>query len=269
MRIDGREVSAGVLVDLAVLPAHRTLGPALILQQSLIDAAAGRFDFIYGFPNEKAAPVFKRVGYRAIGDLVRYARVLRHHGYLRRIMPAPAAMLAAPLLDLGVRLRDAWRRRADPRLVANWAPPTTLQDDQRNAGPGVLHGVHDPAFLHWRFAGGPIPTARWLQLRDARGGDLRAWFVCHVEDGVLHVADCAASDGSAGLARAHVDALLAAARAAGYPTVSIQLAGPADAIAPWLAAGFSARARRPIFGRWFGSGSMPQACYLTAADEDE
>ena len=35
----GRELRAGVLVDLAVLPQHRSLGPALMLQQGLIAAA--------------------------------------------------------------------------------------------------------------------------------------------------------------------------------------------------------------------------------------
>src|SRR3546814_17963935 len=60
MVFGGRRVSAGVLVDLAVLPAHRSLGPALTLQTALMEAGAKRFDLLYGFPNPKAAAVFRR-----------------------------------------------------------------------------------------------------------------------------------------------------------------------------------------------------------------
>src|SRR3546814_5344800 len=42
MVFGGRRVSAGVLVDLAVLPAHRSLGPALTLQQALMAVGAKR-----------------------------------------------------------------------------------------------------------------------------------------------------------------------------------------------------------------------------------
>src|SRR5688500_18512216 len=66
MRWQGRDISAGVLVDLAVVPEHRSLGPALILQQGLIEAGARDLDLLYGFPNPKAAAVFKRIGYNKL-----------------------------------------------------------------------------------------------------------------------------------------------------------------------------------------------------------
>ena len=44
----GEQISAGVLVDLAVLPAHRSLGPALILQQALIQSGLRQLDLLYG-----------------------------------------------------------------------------------------------------------------------------------------------------------------------------------------------------------------------------
>src|SRR3546814_213354 len=85
MVFGGRRVSAGVLVDLAVLPAHRSLGPALTLQTALMEAGAKRFDLLYGFPNPKAAAVFRRVGYAPLGELSRHARVLRHGDHAHRL----------------------------------------------------------------------------------------------------------------------------------------------------------------------------------------
>lgn len=266
MRIGARELVAGVLVDLAVLPEHRTLGPALVLQQGLMEAASTRFALLYGLPNRKAIPVFKRVGYGALGEMVRHARVLRHREYLARRLPVPLAALAAPLVDLGVRLRDGWRRRGDARRAATWAdaPPGELAG---SGGEDLLAGVHDAAFERWRFAEGPTPATRWLALRDADGA-LHSWFATQSIDGVLHVVDAGGAPGLHELSRAAVDRLLAEARAQGHASVSVQLAGPDAVVAPWAAAGFVPRASRMLYGRWFGDGAAPPLA-LTAADEDE
>src|SRR3546814_15882401 len=54
MVFGGRRVSAGVLVDLAVLPAHRSLGPALTLQTPLREARRRGFDLLYASPNPRS-----------------------------------------------------------------------------------------------------------------------------------------------------------------------------------------------------------------------
>ncbi len=268
MRIGRREIRAGVLVDLAVLPAHRSLGPALQLQQALLEAAPSRFDFVYGFPNRKAAPVFKRAGYVSLGQLVRHARVLRHRDYLAQRIPRMLAAIAGPLFDLGARFRDGWRARSDPDWRMQWVDSAANTGARTDHEAEVLHGVHDRQFLGWRFDPRPIGATRTLHLDD-HAGALQAWFVCQVEEGVLHVADCGAASRSLGVSRAHVDALLHAARAAGYRSVSVQLAAPPDSLAAWRDCGFVQRSARPIFGRWFGAGPPPDNLYLTAADEDE
>jgi len=274
MRIGAREIRAGVLVDLAVLPAHRTLGPALQLQQALLDAASIRFDLIYGFPNRKAVPVFKRVGYASLGELVRHARVLRHREYLALRMPRLLAALAGPVVDLGVRLRDSWRSRSDSRWRTLWVDSTATtgdahQIDDEVLDREVLHGVHDRQFLGWRFDPRPVGATRTLQLLDPDSGQVQAWFVCHHSECDLHVDDCGSATQQLGVARAQVDALVSAARAAGCRSVSMQLAAPPDSLAAWQNCGFVQRSARPIFGRWFGNGPQPDHYYLTAADEDE
>ncbi len=129
----GRELRAGVLVDLAVLPQHRSLGPALMLQQGLIAAAGEALDVLYGFPNQKAAPVFKRLGYAQPAQLVRYARVLRHAGYLRERVPRWLAPAAGWLADRVVACRDAWTRLRSPHLRSAW--PTRLMRASMRSGP--------------------------------------------------------------------------------------------------------------------------------------
>jgi len=272
MQAGGRALRAGVLVDMAVLPAHRSLGPALVLQQGLMEAASTRFDLVYGFPNPKAAPVFKRVGYTQLGEMVRHARVLRHARYLERRVPRAVAQLAGPVVDLGVACEDAWRRRGDARIATRWVDRagdemTTLWASAQ--APAAALAVRDRDLLGWRFDRAPLPPTRYLELRERAGGALRAWFACQVEGDMLHVADCWSADAANGVGRDAIDALLESARYDGHAAVSVQLAGAASTLAGWQDAGFRARGRRPVYGRWFGTATPVPDLRLTAVDEDE
>lgn len=271
MRWQGRDITAGVLVDLAVLPEHRSLGPAMILQQGLIEAGTRHLDLLYGFPNPKAAAVFKRIGYNKLADMVRYARVLRHGRYLRERMPAWLALPLGVAADIAIALRDGWRRlsgtslrsewrdRADPRMDALWADSAPEQG---------LVAVRDSRHARWRFDESPLARTRYL-LITASDGRLLAWFATQEDGATLHVRDFWSRDGAT-CNQAYVLALLAAARAAGYESVSVEIAAAAPVTASWSACGFVERSRRPVFGRWSGEQQHEDAeMFLTSADEDE
>ncbi|MFZ7096194.1 hypothetical protein ACOPJQ_10255 [Luteimonas dalianensis] len=265
MLYDGRTVLTGVLVDLTVLPAHRSLWPALSLQMGLMEAGARRFGLMYGFPNPKAAVVFKRVGYVPLCRMVRHARVLRHGDYVRRRLPAPLAVPAGWLLDTVDRirprawrggLRGRWQDRADEVLGALWTPAS--------AGRGPI-AIRDLAFLRWRFDASPLVQVRYLVVEDA-GGTPQAWFACESRGKVLFVHDLWSGRGVAGPSREQLATLLRAAREGGYGSVSVEF-GPAAVDAVWLEAGFIARESRPVF--WHPSTVDTPPSWLTAADEDE
>lgn len=262
----GRPMLAGVLVDLTVLPAHRSLWPALSLQIALLEAGAKRFALLYGFPNPKAAAIFKRVGYTPLCKLVRHARILRHGDYARRRLPRAFAMPGGWLLDAadGLRLRTwqaglrgRWQEQADETLGALWSPGLA------DAGPVT---VRDLSFLQWRFDQSPLAKMRYLVVEDA-GGSPHAWFACESRGSVLRVHDFWSRHvGGAGPLRAELATLLRAARTAGHGSVSVELgAGAADGA--WLETGFAVRESRPVF--WHPSAAAAAPRWLTAADEDE
>jgi hypothetical protein len=272
MRWQGRDISAGVLVDLAVLPEHRSLGPALILQQGLIEAGMRHLDLLYGFPNPKAAAVFKRIGYSKLSEIVRYARVLRHRRYLRGRMPGWLALPLGLAADTAVAMRDGWRRawgpslrsewsdRADPRMDGLWADTAPERD---------LIAVRDGRHAQWRFDESPLERTRYLLVSAPDNHRLLAWFATQEDGATLHVRDFWSRNGAAG-DRAYVLALLAAARAAGYESVSVEIAAATPVTANWSTCGFVARSRRPVFGRWSGTRQHEDvAMFLTSADEDE
>lgn len=269
MSYDAREVTAGVLVDLAVVPEHRSLGPALMLQMELKNAASKRFDLVYGFPNPKAAAVFKRVGYVAVGRLTRHARVLRHGDYLRRRIPAFLASLAGTVLDLVDRARlriralgtrAHWQDTADAALGGLWRPEATGKQ---------LAAVRDQDFLSWRFDQSPLLDVRYLVV-SGKGNALSAWFACEVREAGLHVVDAWSVHAGGGPDRSHLAALLLAARAAGHASVSVEH-GDAAATEGWRASGFVARESRQVFGcaRDALGETWLAGAWLTSADEDE
>ena len=272
----GREIRAGLLADMAVDARHRTLGPALMLQEALIAAAAGRFDLLYGFPNRKSLPVVKRLGYAVLGELSRHARVLRHADYLRRRLPRWLAALLGSVLDAERALLDslrtlpgrgvtmAWSERADPRMDALWqASPH---------GRGLL-GVHDAAMMRWRFDQSPLADVRYLLLVDRRDGALRAWFACECEDRVLQVRDYWSERGVEGIDHRLVLALVRAARREGCASITLECAAPAVGMAGWRRAGFVLREGQPVVGKWLGDAPAPAGLardwHLTEADADE
>jgi hypothetical protein len=274
MRWHGHDIRAGVLVDLAVVPEHRSLGPALILQQGLIEAGSRQLDLLYGFPNPKAAAVFKRIGYTRLTDIVRHARVLRHGRYLRSRMPGWLAAPAGAMADVvfaavdavrrlsSSRMHASWSERADPRMDALWSASPQ--------GDGLV-GVRDRTHAKWRFDECPLARTRYL-LVSAPGQDtLQAWFATQVEGETLHVRDYWSAEGINGIDSACLLALLAAARDAGHASVSVEIAASEAHVQSWARYGFVPRSRRPVFGRWSAAqdAEAVQDLFLTSADEDE
>lgn len=273
LRLRGEAVRAGVLVDLVVLPEHRSLGPALLLQQGLIAASQGQLDVLYGFPNPKAVALCKRVGYRHLTDLVRHARVLRHEGYLRARLPRWLARPAGWLADAAVALRDGWRGLRDARLRREWCDQADTRMDalwrDSPQGNGVL-GVRDRLHAQWRFDEAPMARVRYLWLNCARSGAPQAWFALRTQDATLHVLDFWSVNGADGLSPSHVRALLAAARGAGHASISVEIAGNPAQLQAWHGNGFQPRSHRPVYARWNRDpGDTPPTWFLTSADEDE
>lgn len=273
MLCNGRDIRGGVIVDFAVVPEHRSLGPALILQGGVMAAGARELDLLYGFPNPKAVAAVKRGGYTQLTEIVGHARVLRHARYLSRHMPIPLASVIAPVLDVALWAWDGIGRLLSPKLHAEWLERADARLDavwqQSERGEGVLM-VRDAAYARWRFDEAPHGRTRYVLVSNPANGAPMAWFATRSDAGVLRVRDFWSTDGVRGVNRACVGALLWAARASGHVAVTTEIAAPTPALTGWRACGFFERARHPVYGRWSGTGDAPDgaAMHLTSADKD-
>lgn len=296
MQLGDHDVRAGLLADLAVDRAHRSVGPALALVREAKAWAGSEFALLYGFPNRLAEGVFKRVGYQALGQIARYARPLRHADYAGRLeekdlASAPAAArpwllkaartpavaaLAGVAIDLaklarGVpaavaatgRLRHDVAAAPDPRFDALWA---------RARGEYTIVAARTARFLAWRFPA--RAERRWHLAIDRSSGALRAYAVVDVQDGVAHVRDLF---GHRDDVLAVLDRLPLALYRAGASSISLRYLGAAWLADAIVARGFALRQADRMIAVAAGT-AVPRegtpsvldagAWHLTDADED-
>jgi hypothetical protein len=275
MLLDGGDIRAAVISHFSVLPAHRTLGPALMLQAAIVDACKGRFDFIYGIPNPKATAILKRAGHRTLCQFGRYVKVLRYGQYLSRVMPALLARPLAPLVNAAVRLRHAlraatragtrchWSDTPDPRMDAVWRDSDTSH--------GLL-AVRDTTLAKWRFNTAPSERMRFLLV--THGERLCAWFACEDSTGspgTLSVLDYWFADNALAKRRHAIKVLLDRAVADGHTAVDIAMTGARHARDGWLAERFVHRSDAPVMGRWLHPDDpAPDSAriHMTYSDQD-
>lgn len=275
MQYAGRDVRAGVLADMAVDARHRSLGPAVMLQNALVQAAADEFDLVYGFPNRAASVVMRRLGYPVLGKMPRYLRILRHRVYLERHLPRPLALPLGWLLDGARRLRDgAWRfsgripraewcEHADERVERLWQGSAPSAD--------TLIAPRNLTWLRWRFDLFPGCGTRYLMLTAPRDEALLAWFACQPDGACMHIRDFWSIDAANGVGARWIAALVRAVRTAGFATLDLELATPQEKLANWIGQGFIEREHRFVVGRWMKEGTArpaPQNFHFTSADED-
>ncbi len=275
MIMGGREIRGAVISHFVVLPAHRSLGPALQLQAAIIEACHGRFDFIYGIPNQKATAILKRAGHRELCQLERHVKVLRYGQYLPRIMPALPARLLAPVVDAAVRVRHAlraafrfglharWSEQADPRMDEAWAATAPADD---------LLAVRDSTHARWRF--NTVPSERMRFLLVSRGDSLRAWFVCEDSTGApgtLAVLDYWFAGADLRERRSAIRVLLDRAVADGHTAVELLITGNRVAADGWAAERFIHRGGQSIMGKWLDESQRapdPARIHMTYSDQD-
>lgn len=270
MRQAGTALQAGVMVDIAVLPGHRTLGPALMMQEALTTRAMQELDLLYAFPNPRAVPVFRRLGYRPLGSMTRHVLVLRHAGYLRARLGALPAGVAGPLVDGAMRLH---RLPQAARLALEWhAQPTAgiQRLCMADAPDGACEGVRDAGFLDWRFHPLFADQVRHALVRERASGEPVGWFAVGRQANQALVHDYRFVGGDEAL-RGGIAALADAMRAQGAASLAVSLHTGDARLAPWMRAGFSARSERPVLARWRGmqDGAPAPPLHLVAADEDE
>ncbi len=174
----GSCLQAGVLADFAVSRTHRSGAAALLIQRALVrgTGAEPELSFMYGLPNEAALPVFRRVGYKAIGRVRSWVKPLRAAYKLREYVPgASIARVAALPVDSYLTAADERRARrfrqtrsfvldrADHRFDVLWS---------RGSPNDRLMGERSARYLNWRYATRSSSPRQFFCVQESDASDL-------------------------------------------------------------------------------------------------
>lgn len=180
--VNGTRLPAAIAADFAVDRKYRIAGPAVTLQRAMARGSGeAGISFVYGWPNNHSIGVFKRVGYKVVGQTTTWAKPLRSVRHVRealeRRVPAIAgvvdvAPLAGALVDVALAADD-WRRQL-PRLPALRTQVLDRADERfdellSRARPRWIMGDKTAAYLNWRYAECPTVRYRFFVVADRRG----------------------------------------------------------------------------------------------------
>lgn len=283
LEICGKIVRAGVAGDFAVDAAHRFAQPALMLQRGVIASIGDNLDLIYGIPNDRAAPIMKRVSYFEAGELHRYAKALRVSPYMER---GKTLRKLRPAFGAAADLAYAAVARVSERVGSEFSVRgITAFDERFDELWRCCRGAHpvmeprDSRFLAWRFARCPLRRYETVALLSRDESRLHGYWIYYIEDESMVGADFL-------VARAeHMESLLAAAcsraRELGLISVSAAFLAPVPIVAAFERFGFRRRTGTPGTGRGLpaarklmvhrgpeGGSPAPAPWYVTPAEED-
>jgi hypothetical protein len=202
-RVDGKKVVCGQVVEFAVEPPYRSLGPAVLLQKATFEPAnSGEVAFCYDCPpHDRGMSTFVRLGMRSSSDVLRYALLLRSDEFLGHRLGNGAwtkPLVAAANVALKVRrshpsvrgVEICWHNGAFGEEFACL--------DQITSSPGIVRASRATEELNWRYLADPLApsgssTARMEGCRvlvARRAGELVAFAIFFIlRDGMAWIAD--------------------------------------------------------------------------------
>src|SRR5262249_8644835 len=148
----------------------------------------------YGFPNAAAAPLYERIGYRRLGTITRWVRIVRHAGYVQRVVKSQLlADIGGAVLDraspagtlpgraiAGAHLQLDGLVDADERIDRLWLAAYRQWR---------MIGKRDAAFLRWRFLRAPGSRSELVALVERQSRVVRAYAVLEPIEGIFYVRD--------------------------------------------------------------------------------
>jgi len=271
--LNGESIKSGLFVDLVVDPAFRSLGPALRLIKGSTQQSSCDLPILYGFPNPKSLPVYKRGGFELLGMMSRYAKPLRYAAYIQQ-----HSKLFAQLFGGGIDYSF--------RLIENLANKKLHKSLRCTIGNcfdkdfdllwslckkgSLCLAQRDGRFLRWRFENNPVNNYELCVIDSRATGVIVGYIVYKISaEGNVVIMDFLASDDDdlLGLFRLFCQNM----RQAGHKSISVEFFGAESVVKALRQSGFKYRDAQPVICALNSSklgNNSPKDWYITSADRD-
>ena len=173
LRVEGLPRLAGLAGDFLIHPAHRVLGPAMTLQRRICAEATNHWvEFLYGFPNLTAEPMFLRAGFTPLTERMRWVMPI-HSAAIFGAMPGGKkwAAVVAPIADQTLRFRR-WLNSRTPGVIYRESTDVDERFGQLwdRIGRGARVAIdRSAAYLRWRYLDTPLTPSTILEALNRRG----------------------------------------------------------------------------------------------------
>lgn len=199
MAINGKFYKTGILADFSIDKQSRGLGPALNLQKTVISLAKeNRINFIYSIPNKLSKQILLRVGYKEIGKIERFVKILRLEYKLKekvkilffaRILSTITGFFSGECLRERKYARDTHYKFEitnffDERIDSLW------KEVSKNF---ELMQERTTSFLNWRYNACPTRSYKVFVLRNLVN-EVAGYLVYYTENNLYHVVDVLTMD---------------------------------------------------------------------------
>lgn len=272
-----QEANIAVFGDFFVDGKHRSLGPALKLLKDVIESAKASHDLVYGFPNKKAEPVFKRAGFKNVGKLIRYSRVIRTGDLFKNHNKLKKVSFLAPIADvlLGLYLKLSCFATTNYTLREEMSADSRfdeLWEFARDKYTAI--GLRDANYINWRALSFPKRDMKLVSFSKPNTEDLQAYVVyCTDSNGHFWVEDVLCKKGAQQL-KSVLMKFFSYAQRNSAKTVSFSFSGETETIKILRELDMQPREGRPIYGISGDNGKhqledFVSDAYLTNLDEDQ
>jgi hypothetical protein len=246
--VSGRPEVGWVLGDFCIAQAYRTIGPAVTLQRACFgEVTAGGVPFCYDFPSAGMMAVYRRLGIKPLGQMVRLVRPLRVEARLRALIGRQT--LTRPLGALAsLFLAPRGRRKAGVPGLEITLRSEPFDDEftafyRRYAEGRALTIERSAEYLNWRYLANPLHRHEVMTARQARR--LAGYAVFGQDDDVMTLVDVFTGGGGETFAEL-IRRLVVLSWQRGLEATSMTLLESSPWIQDLKRAGFKERETNPV-----------------------
>ncbi len=252
LKINDSVVLVGRAGGLAVDKSHRSLGPMLMLQKTMLEECGeAGISWVYSLAPPNVSPVFKRLKFTSLGNLECCRKLIRSSRTVANYTPfLPRFMhtFLAEIVDM-VCLTvtgNGWYRSGRKELTRVLEFDSRFDDLWHRAESGYsLTTERSSAFLRWRFSNHPRGYSFVCDALQANDGSLRGYVVYRISGGSAHILDLFAVD-QQGTISTLVSALSRQLRSEGVSSLAFHVFGSPQFLKSLRRLGFWLNDHKPV-----------------------
>ncbi len=194
IRVNGEIVESSVAGDYAVGKKYRVFGPAVMLQKKIIAGVEeGEYKFVYSVPNKLSEPLLLKLGYVTVGNINRFAKILRaEYANGKYVPPAGITKVLSGAVNIVLRI---FSRETIFRTPKNYeVEMAEVFDDkydvlwEKSSKQHSIIAVRNSVFLNWRYTNSPVRDYKIFSIIKEKK-EVAGYMVYYMEDNVCNIVD--------------------------------------------------------------------------------